>query len=233
MRGKYWAAMVLGAAAVGFVASAGAARADTIYTYSWPGNSALGDAPTTLTLDTTTGAGTYVGGSIVPSAFSWNVNFTFNPSNVTFTGPPSDPTVSISSINISGSSYVVSSARISYYNAAATTNANLQMCVTQCSPSLTPGTTGNIILNGVFGNGQNAVGDEFRSITAPWSAYTPPSDTSSSTGGTTTGSTGGTTSTSSNGTTGGTDVPEPGMLGLLALGSGGLVWRRRRARSTG
>lgn len=54
------------------------------------------------------------------------------------------------------------------------------------------------------------------------------SSSSSSTGGTTSSSTGGTTTSSTSSSTGGTPVPEPGMLGLFAIGLVGLAVSRRR-----
>ena len=56
------------------------------------------------------------------------------------------------------------------------------------------------------------------------------STTSSTTGGHTTSTTGG--HTTSGGTSGGTQVPEPGMLGLFAAGVVGIGMARRRRRST-
>ncbi|TYC90784.1 PEP-CTERM sorting domain-containing protein [Novosphingobium sp. BW1] len=57
--------------------------------------------------------------------------------------------------------------------------------------------------------------------------------TTTTSGGTTTTTSGGTTTTSggtSGGSSGGTDVPEPGMLGMMGLGLIGLAYARRRKR---
>jgi len=82
---------------------------------------------------------------------------------------------------------------------------------------------------GHSGSGCGTTSGGTTSSTTSGGTTTTSGGTTTTSGGTTTTTSGGTTTSTSGGSTsGGTDVPEPGMLGMLGMGLLGLAYARRR-----
>ncbi|GAA0279254.1 hypothetical protein GCM10009127_20450 [Alteraurantiacibacter aestuarii] len=92
------------------------------------------------------------------------------------------------------------------------------------------GSSGGYSTSGGFWGGSSGGSSGGHHHYAGCGHYTGSSTGGSSTGGSTGSSTGGTTTTTTTSTSSGTQVPEPGMLGMFGLGLAGIALGRRRRR---